>query len=140
MPNISGVAEAALYVDDLARARQFYSEVLGLPVTADFGDACFLQIGPHSTLILFDRAQLAQRESVIPGHGARGQGHVALAVPAAELDTWRQRLRAHGVAIEHEQTWSQGTHSIYFRDPDQNSLELIEDGHYPSIWQQMQAA
>ncbi|MCO5190964.1 MAG: VOC family protein [Anaerolineae bacterium] len=139
MTTILGVAEAVLYVSDLARARQFYVDVLGLAVSADFGDACFLQTGQHSTIILFDLAALEKRVSVIPAHGAHGRGHIALAIPSAELDVWRERLIAHGVPIEHEQTWSQGTHSIYFRDPDDNSLELIEASHYPLVWQRLNA-
>jgi catechol 2,3-dioxygenase-like lactoylglutathione lyase family enzyme len=135
MTTISGVAEVALYVADLERATRFYTEVLGLPLTAAFGEARFLQTGPNSTLILFTIEGIQNRISVIPAHGATGDQHVALAVPAAEMDTWRERLIAHGVEIEHEQNWSQGTHSIYFRDPDNNSLELIEDRHYQIIWE-----
>jgi catechol 2,3-dioxygenase-like lactoylglutathione lyase family enzyme len=138
MTEVCAVAEAALYVDDLESATRFYTEVLGLPVTASFADACFLQAGRDSTLILFDRAGLRVRESVIPSHGATGPTHVALAVPRQEMAAWRERLQAHGVTIEHEQTWPQGTHSIYFRDPAGNSLELIEDGHYRALWEQLQ--
>ena len=140
MPTIQTLAEAALYVDHLARARDFYTAVLGLPVTADFGEACFLQTGPNSTLILFDRAALATRQSVIPGHGATGPTHIALAISPDELDAWRQRLLTQGVEIEHEQTWSQGTRSLYFRDPDNNSIELIDGTHYPAIWAQQNLA
>jgi catechol 2,3-dioxygenase-like lactoylglutathione lyase family enzyme len=135
--NILGVAEAVLYVADLPRARDFYQEVLGLPVTADFEDASFLQTGSHSTLILFDLAKLAKRQSPIPSHGARGPGHVALAIPPEEMDAWRQRLQDRDVAIEHEQDWPQGTHSIYFRDPDGNSLELIDGRHYRRVWDRL---
>lgn len=134
MTTISGLAEAAVYVANLEKARAFYKEVLGLVETAVFADAAFLQTGPHSTLILFDREKLTNRDSVIPGHGADGPGHFALAIPPEEMDAWRARLEAHGVAIEHEQDWPQGTHSLYFRDPDQNSLELIDATHYPQIW------
>lgn len=137
MTTISGVAEVALYVEDLERATKFYTEVLGLPLTAAFGEARFLQTGPNSTLILFTIEGIQNRVSVIPAHGARGDQHVALAVPAAEMDAWRERLKVHGVEIEHEQDWSQGTHSIYFRDPDNNSLELIEDRHYPIVWKKL---
>lgn len=138
MTKILGVAEAVLYVSDLERAAQFYTEVLGLPVTAAFEDACFLQTGLDSTIILFDVARLEERESVIPDHGAKGRGHVALAIPATEMDAWRQRLIDHGVEIEHEQDWSLGTHSIYFRDPDENSLELMDGRHYRRVWAKLQ--
>lgn len=137
MTQILGVAEAVLYVSDLEKSRRFYAEVLGLQVTADFGDACFLQTGAQSTLILFELTRLEQRVSVIPAHGARGRGHVALAVPPDEMALWRDRLQNHGIEIEHEQDWSQGTHSIYFRDPDDNSLELIDGTHYPQIWERL---
>lgn len=134
---ITGVAEAALYVDDIVVAEAFYRDVLGLPVTAAFGDSRFLQTGEHATLILFGRETLQTRKSIIPSHGAVGEGHVALAIPRDQYDLWRQRLLKHGVPIEHEQTWSQGARSIYFRDPDNNSLELIENHHYPSIWERL---
>lgn len=134
---IVGVAEAVLYVDDLEEATRFYREALGLPLTASFGDASFLQTGRSSTLIVFDRQSLEERTSVIPEHGTEGAGHVALAVPREQMDAWRERLAAHGVEIEHEQDWPQGTHSIYFRDPAGNSVELIEAGHYPGVWERL---
>lgn len=135
MPRVQRIAEAVLYVDDLPAATQFYQDVLQLPLTASFGDASFLQTGPDSTLILFDRARLRQRQSVIPAHGADGPGHVAFAALPEEMDAWRERLVQKGVEIEHEQSWPQGTHSIYFRDPAGNSVELIESSHYRQIWE-----
>ena len=137
MARVLGIAEAVLYVDDLAAATAFYREVLGLPLTLSFEDASFLQTGEHSTLILFDRQQLKTRVSQIPHHGAEGAGHVALAIPHQQLAAWRTRLQEHGVAIEHEQSWPQGTHSLYFRDPAGNSVELIDDRHYPSVWRRV---
>lgn len=138
MTKILGIAEAVLYVDDLAEATAFYQEVLQLPLSASFEDSRFLQTGPGSSLILFDRQKLARRESVIPAHGANGPGHVALAAPVEEMDAWRERLQQHGVAIEHEQRWPQGTRSIYFRDPAGNSVELIEGHHYHLVWNRLE--
>ena len=137
MTTIIGLAETALYVKDLTRAEAFYSDVLGLPPSAVFDDAIFLQTGPNATLILFDTAKLEKRVSTIPGHGAHGQGRIALAISRHEMDAWRSRLPQHGVAIEHEQTWPQETHSIYFRDPDGNSVELIDQAHYPLIYEEL---
>ena len=134
MTKILRIAEAVLYVDDLPEVAAFYEEVLQLPLTASFGDSRFLKTGSDSTLILFDRRKLRQRKSAIPAHGADGPGHVAFAVPAAQMDAWRERRRAHGIDIEHEQDWPQGTHSIYFRDPAGNSIELIDDEHYRAFY------
>ncbi len=135
---ILGVAEAVLYVTDIPRARAFYTEVLDLPISNQFEDAIFLQTGQNSTLILFDINKLATRESIIPAHGARGQGHACLAIPPEQMDSWRARLLAHEIEIEHEQDWSLGTHSIYFRDPDGNSLELMDGRHYRRVWRKLQ--
>jgi catechol 2,3-dioxygenase-like lactoylglutathione lyase family enzyme len=140
MADILGVAEAVLYVQDLPRAVAFYTVVLGLTQSAAFDDASFLQTGANSTIILFDINKLERRQSVIPGHGARGRGHVALAIPPEEMDAWRAQLLNRGVVIEHEQDWGLGTHSIYFRDPDGNSLELIDARHYPRVWEQLSHA
>ena len=138
MTTILCVAEAVLYVSDLDKAADFYTDVLGLPLTASFNEARFLQTGRNSTVILFNVEGIRKRKSVIPSHGAIGEGHIALAVPTGEMDSWRERLMAHGVTIEHEQDWPQGTHSIYFRDPDGNSLELIDGSHYERIWDRLQ--
>ena len=135
MTKIQRIAEAVLYVDDLPAATHFYQDVLQLPLTYSFGDSSFLQTGPDSTLILFDRERLRRRQSVIPAHGADGAGHVAFAALPHEMAAWRERLLQMGVEIEHEQRWPQGTHSIYFRDPAGNSIELIESSHYPQIWE-----
>lgn len=137
MTHLLGLAEAALYVRDVQEASAFYTQALGLPISAAFNDAVFLQTGPHNTLILFNIEGIANRHSPIPKHGAHGPGHVALAIPAAEFDAWRERLQAHQVTIEHEQTWSTGARSLYFRDPDGNSLELIEAHHYPQLWERL---
>jgi catechol 2,3-dioxygenase-like lactoylglutathione lyase family enzyme len=137
MTTIQGVAEAVLYIDDLPAAIAFYRDVLGLPVTMRFDDAAFLQTGPDSTLILFDRAKLQVRQSAIPHHGAEGAGHVALAIEHDCVEEWRQRLNRHGIAIEHEQRWPQGTYSLYFRDPAGNSVELIDNRHYPQLWERL---
>lgn len=134
MTTIQGIAEAMLYVSDLDRATQFYTTVLDLPLTAAFDEARFLQTGRDSTLILFNAEGIRRRRSAIPSRGAAGEGHVALAVLAGEIDAWRERLESNGVVIEHEQAWSLGSRSLYFRDPDHNSLELISADHYPLNW------
>jgi catechol 2,3-dioxygenase-like lactoylglutathione lyase family enzyme len=67
----------------------------------------------------------------VPPHGAKGNGHICFRAEADELDQWRQRLEAKGVAIEADFIWpASGGRSIYFRDPAGNCLEFAE----PRIW------
>src|SRR5439155_10606919 len=68
--------------------------------------------------------------TAVPLHGARGQGHMAFTVWEAELPAWRMRLADAAVAIETEIVWPGGGHSIYFRDPAGNSIELAT----PRLW------
>lgn len=131
-PKVTQVLESALYVDDLARARDFYRDILGLHVHAEAtGRHVFLRCG-SSMVLLFNPAQTEHPDPdlALPTHGARGPGHLAWLVAADEMDAWRAVLRDHGIAIEKEHTWPSGGRSLYFRDPSGNSLELAT----ASVW------
>ena len=134
LPKLAGVLETALYTDDLARARVFYEEVLGLAaLTSDTRFLAF-DVGGHSVLLLFLRG--STRETLhlpggtIPPHDGNGPIHMAFAITAAELPGWEQRLGERKVAIEGRTDWPRGGKSIYFRDPDGHLLELVT----PGVW------
>ena len=123
MQPISHLLEAALYVDDLNRAEAFYSDVLGLPVLRrEAGRHVFFQVG-DSVLLVFHAAETL-KGTTLPAHGASGPGHVALGIRRGELQGWRDRLEKHGLAIEKLVDWPHGGSSLYFRDPDGNTLML----------------
>jgi catechol 2,3-dioxygenase-like lactoylglutathione lyase family enzyme len=127
---VHDVLETCLYVDDLARAEQFYGDVLGLELESrQEGRHVFFRCG-RRMLLLFN--PLASRESAdhFPPHGAFGAGHVAFGVRQAELAAWKGWLEQRGVAIEKTIDWPGGGQSIYFRDPAGNSLEFAT----PKIW------
>ncbi len=124
------VLETCLYVDDLPAARRFYQNVLGLElVNQQKGRHVFFRCG-EGMLLLFNPRESSRGGDEIPPHGATGSGHVAFAIDQNDLDGWRKRLAAAGVAIEKVVDWPQGGQSLYFRDPAGNSLELTT----PSIW------
>lgn len=127
---IRAVVETAIYVDDLVAAEDFYLRVLGLPVIRrDSQRHVFFRVGEANVLLAFlpDATQTADG---LPAHGAVGPGHFALGVDDGTLDDWRAHLAACGVAIEQEVQWPNGGRSIYFRDPAENSVELIT----PNVW------
>ncbi len=128
---VSRVLETVLYVRDLDEARDFYVGVLGLRlVTEQAGRHVFLRCG-ESMVLLFNPAETERPDpSGVPVHGARGPSHVAWAVPAEDIEAWRAHLQAHGVRIEHEHAWPNAGHSLYFRDPSGNSLEVAT----ASVW------
>lgn len=126
---IRHVLETCLYVDDLAAARRFYVELLGLAVESERPRA-FLFLRLERAMLLLFVAEATVRQAVPPPHGALGPGHVCFAVPERALDDWRARLEAAGVGIEHEQVWPRGGRSLYVRDPAGNSVEFAS----PRIW------
>lgn len=131
----SSILETALYVTDLDAAEKFYGEVMGLERVASVeGRHVFFRCG-QGVLLLFN----AEATSVpppagarlpVPPHGTQGQGHLCFAANAGEIEQWKARLQAEGVAIEADFEWPKGGRSIYFRDPSGNSLEFAE----PRIW------
>jgi catechol 2,3-dioxygenase-like lactoylglutathione lyase family enzyme len=130
MTAIQDLVEIGVYADDLDRAERFYADVLGLEVRVkEEGRHVFFRVGDRTMLLVF-RPEATLKGDILPAHGARGSGHFAFGIAAEDLDAWRRRLGEHGVAIEHEETWPLGGHSLYFRDPAGNSVELIT----PRVW------
>ncbi|UCC23888.1 MAG: VOC family protein [Gemmatimonadales bacterium] len=136
MPEIRRVLETSLYVDDLARSRSFYTDILGLPSIGESDRFVAFDAGDGTVLLVFRRgasaAALDVRGQRIPPHDGSGPAHLAFAVDTGELDPWRLRLRAHGVEIESEVRWPRGGTSVYFRDPDGHCLELAAPGVWPT--------
>jgi catechol 2,3-dioxygenase-like lactoylglutathione lyase family enzyme len=122
------VLETSLYVGNLDRAVEFYQNVVGLRQIDDGyfagGRGAALQVGPGPSVLLLFRAEITRRGGELPAHGTIGAGHVAFRVEAEELNAWRQKLQEHGVPVEKEFAFGDQPASIYFRDPDGNSLEL----------------
>jgi catechol 2,3-dioxygenase-like lactoylglutathione lyase family enzyme len=121
-------------VSDLDRSRAFYCDVLGAEVLLDSSRLLALSVGGQNVLLLFQRGAttepLETPGGVVPPHGARGVQHLALAIAADALDEWRTYLARSGVTIESEVRWPRGGTSLYVRDPDNHSVELIT----PGLW------
>lgn len=130
MTPLQTIVETSLYGDDLPALEAFYTDVLGLTLwDKDPHRHLFFQVGPANMLLLF-KPDATLQSGIFPEHGARGPGHAAFGIPADELAAWRTRLQSHNVVIEKEFNWPKGGHSLYFRDPAGNSVELIT----PGVW------
>ncbi len=127
---IEGILETALYATDLDAAETFYGAVLGLEKIARSGNRhVFFRCGP-GVLLIFNPQETVKPPAPdglqVPPHGTTGKGHACFRVSGDNLDAMAQKLKAAGIAVESEVHWPQGGRSIYFRDPDGNSLECAE--------------
>ncbi len=134
MPAIRGLLETALYVEDLARAAQFYENLFGFTRLYEEPRLIALEIPGRQVLLLFLKGASSGKNTVpgglIPPHDGQGRLHLAFAIEAAEQKTWRAHLTANGIVIESEVIGDRGGRSLYFRDPDQNLVELAP----PGLW------
>jgi catechol 2,3-dioxygenase-like lactoylglutathione lyase family enzyme len=105
---------ASIRVADVTRARAFYEGLLGLQALAR------PDVGVPGRWYGIGTGQLHLIESSGMGGGIDPAGpHFALAV--ADLDAVRRELAAAGV-----ETLDPGGNQLWIRDPDGNTVELIE--------------
>jgi catechol 2,3-dioxygenase-like lactoylglutathione lyase family enzyme len=139
MPVIASILETSLYVEDMERSIAFYQALFEFPVILREARISTLRVTEQSVLLLFKQGGSINRSTDgggTLGHDAVGQSHVAFAIAAADLNEWVTRLAQNGIAIESEMDWPNtgGSHSIYFRDPDQHLLELVTPGLWSMSW------
>ena len=134
MPRVRRILETALDCDDLARTAAFYQTLLDAAPMLTSDRLVAIDAGEGTVLLLFQRGTTAALDTpggLIPGHDAGGPGHLAFAVDHDELSAWEARLAALDVAVESRVRWDRGGTSLYFRDPDNRSVEIATPGLWP---------
>ena len=152
--DIQGINHLALVCKDMKRTVEFYTEVMGFPLTKTIdlpnggGQHFFFDIGNGDSLAFFwfpdapDGVPGVTHPSSLVGQGSittahASMNHLAFNVPDDKIDAYREKLVAMGVevtpVINHddspeqahlERTPSTFVRSIYFLDPDGIQLEL----------------
>jgi catechol 2,3-dioxygenase-like lactoylglutathione lyase family enzyme len=131
---VHGILETAIHVSDVAASVRFYQDLFGFE-TLDLTDQfCAFNVAGRGVLLVFQKGTTQAAKilagGLIPPHDGDSPTHFAFSITAEDLPAWEQRLAAAGIAIEGRMTWSRGGRSLYFRDPDQNLLELAT----PGVW------
>ena len=133
-PAVTAVLETCLYLEDLDRASRFYETLFGWKLMDGDQRIRAYGVAPGSVLLLFKRGATAKPVStpggVIPGHDGVSGGHIAFSIPATDWDAWLDRLEERGIKVEQIVRWPRGGQSLYFRDPEQNLVELAT----PGLW------
>lgn len=134
MLRVAGILEIALYVTDLPRTAEYYRRLFGFATLLETERLIAFDVAPGNVLLLFPvgatSESLAVPGGVIPGHRGSAGGHFAFAIAANEVSAWKARLADEGIPLEGEVAWLGGAHSLYFRDPDQQLVELMSPGFW----------
>jgi catechol 2,3-dioxygenase-like lactoylglutathione lyase family enzyme len=99
---------------DIARAKHFYSEVLGLEIETESDSDMELRAG-QVTLDVFDPTSIGQPFAPSPA---------GLALRVADVDAARAELEAKGVVFDGETIETGVCRQAWFKDPDGNALML----------------
>ena len=106
-----GTNHVALRVTDLERSRDFYSRLLGIPVTRQGGGSCFLGMR-RGFLALFRRDE-------------PGLDHYCFAVEDYDVERADELLQKEGLKPRRPR----GTQRIYFKDPDGIEVQFSAEEH-----------
>ncbi|MEM6371657.1 MAG: VOC family protein [Pseudomonadota bacterium] len=136
MPNTihpeARVGHVHLKVSDLERAIHFYCDVLGFEVTQRYGDqAAFLGAGGYHHHVGLNTWQ--SRGAPPPPRHSTGLFHAAFLFPdRSALGAAVQRVLDHGTPLDGAADHGV-SEAVYFRDPDNNGIELYRD-RAPGAW------
>ena len=134
MPELEGVLETAIYVDDLSRAVEFYKNVFEFETLVLDERMCAFNVSNRQVLLLFRKGgsnrAMPVSGGVIPPHDGAGRLHLAFAITAEELEEWERCFIEKQISIESRVAWPRGGVSLYFRDPDGHLIELAT----PGLW------
>jgi catechol 2,3-dioxygenase-like lactoylglutathione lyase family enzyme len=115
MIQATGVDHVVLHVNDVQRAKKFYTEILGMTAYREDQGQVFLHAGPQG-VALFKKAEDG------PLTAGNDLNHLALNVAVGTYETLKAELERQGVAV----TGRPGEdRCIYFRDPDGHRLQLM---------------
>jgi catechol 2,3-dioxygenase-like lactoylglutathione lyase family enzyme len=129
------VLETVLYCDDLTTTAAFYQTLLGATPMMTGDRLIAMEVGEGTVLLLFQRGNTGPLDTaggLVPGHDGGGPVHLAFAIDADTVAAWETRLVQLGIPIESRVRWERGGQSIYFRDPENRSVELATPGIWPA--------
>jgi catechol 2,3-dioxygenase-like lactoylglutathione lyase family enzyme len=126
-----GLRHLALKVRDIRRSVEFYTGILGMRMDWQ-PDECNAYLTSGS-----DNLALHQWEPPAADLAAAGSGldHFGFLVARPEeVDEWAVRLAAKGVPLSQApRTHRDGSRSFYFRDPDDNLVQLLFHPHISGL-------
>ncbi len=125
---VRDLGEVAIRCRDLAAMTAFYADVIGLEVIeGDYSDSIvFLRVGQgfagHTSVVALFTAEGDEEPEA---GGDSSLHHLALTVKAEELAPALAWYRAHGLEPRTAEHRWVGWDSVYVKDPEGNTVELV---------------
>jgi glyoxylase I family protein len=115
MIQVNGIDHIVLHVQDVPRAKKFYTELLGLTVYRENDRQVFLHAGQQGVALF-------KKQGDAPLTTGNDLNHLALNVAAGTYETLKGELEKNGVAVSGRPGEDR---CIYFQDPDGHRLQLM---------------
>ncbi|HZP62923.1 MAG TPA: VOC family protein [Terriglobales bacterium] len=114
-PRILGIDYVSVYVSDIEKSRNFYSEVLGLAKCPENATgACYL-VGPSNQRVILKH---------VPAQTKNWLAEIAFATD--DLKAMRRFLLAHGIHPDSIRGDAEGAQSFQVRDPEGNPIAFVQ--------------
>jgi lactoylglutathione lyase len=126
---IRNVDYTVIFCHEMEPMKHFYADVLGFPIAQDFGTWVVFQVGG---VLLTLNTRGTGYEGVKEYHGAiEGDGaclQLAFRVAPSEVEDCYQELLQKDVTILQEpRTQETGHKTLFFKDPENNILEVYAE-------------
>jgi catechol 2,3-dioxygenase-like lactoylglutathione lyase family enzyme len=115
MIQTSGVDHVVLHVNDVQRAKKFYTEILGMTAYREDDGQVFLHAGQQGIALFKKQDDM----TLTIGNDLN---HLALNVASGTYETLKAELEKSGVEVSGRPGQDR---CIYFRDPDGHRLQLM---------------
>jgi len=109
------------YYDDLERAFNFYSDILGFDFVADFGYVKMFKVAEGALLGLVD--------GELGSHRTSPSKPVRLVVMVKDIDSWFRKVKAGGVDTFEDEPFTgkrMKLRGFTFEDPEGYTVEMVQ--------------
>ena len=115
MIEATGIDHLVLHVNDVERAKRFYTEILGMTAYRENDRQVFLHAGQQAVALF-------KKQGATPLTTGNDLNHLALNVAAGTYESLKAELEKHGVSVSGRPGEDR---CIYFQDPDGHRLQLM---------------